>query len=240
VLLVGLGTFWHARNALDFARDWRQQRDVLWQLAWRAPGFEPGTVLLFDWQRETAQGRPLYEYETTMSADLFYGAGRSLPAATVGVATDAEAAAGNPRVYSIAGREWEVDLARGLVVWAGERGCVELPGRGRPAPEAKPLTAAARALRHRGASPAERVRATAGTTAPHRALFGPEPPHGFCFHYQRARLAEEEGDWEAVARLGDQALALSLRPLAASEAGVFAEGYRRARQRDLPDGLRPR
>ena len=170
VLLVGLGTFWHARNALDFARDWRQQRDVLWQLAWRAPAFEPGTVVLLDWQRETAQGRPLYEYETTMSADLFYGAGRSLPAATVGVATDAEAAFGNPRVYSIAGREWEVDLARGLVAWAGERGCVELLGRGRPAPEDKPLTAAARALRHRGASPAERVRATGGDGAPPRPV----------------------------------------------------------------------
>jgi hypothetical protein len=240
VLLVGLGTFWHARNALDFARDWRQQRDALWQLAWRAPAFEPGTVLLLDWQKGNAQDRPLYEYETTMAADLFYGAGRSLPAATVSVARDGEAASGNPRVFSLAGREWKVDLGQGLVAWAGESGCLELLGRGKPAPEDKPLSDAARALRHRGGRPAERVREALGAPPRHRVLFGPEPPPGWCFHYQRARLAQEQGDWEGVARLGDAALARGLRPLAASETTVFAEGYARARGAGLPEGLRPR
>jgi hypothetical protein len=84
------------------------------------------------------------------------------------------------------------------------------------------------------------VREAVGAPPRHRVLFGPEPPPGWCFHYQRARLAQEQGDWEGVARLGDAALARGLRPLAASETTVFAEGYARARGAGLPEGLRPR
>ncbi len=220
--LVGLGTFWHAANALNFARDWEQQRQVFWQLAWRAPSFAPGTVLLLDWRLRNAQDRPLFWYETTMAADLFYGAARALPALTVDVAPTS----GNPPVFSLAGRDWVVDLQKALVVTTGH-GCLEILGRGHPAPPDKPLSPKARGFRHGGAVPAERIRAAPDPTPPHRLLFAPEPHHGWCYLYQQARLAEERGDWPAVARLGDEAASAGLRPAMASEVAPFREASER-------------
>jgi hypothetical protein len=47
-LLVALGVGQQFYNANIFRRDWDRQRDIYWQLTWRAPTIEPGTVLFTD------------------------------------------------------------------------------------------------------------------------------------------------------------------------------------------------
>jgi hypothetical protein len=59
------------------------------------------------------------------------------------------------------------------------------------------------------------------------AIFGPEPPHGWCYYYQKADLARQRRDWAEVARLGDLAFALNDNPNEVSERVVFIEGYAR-------------
>lgn len=56
-------------------------------------------------------------------------------------------------------------------------------------------------------------------------LFGREPAHGWCYDYQKASLARQQGDWEEVARLGDEAQAKGYSPKDLSEWLPFIEGY---------------
>jgi hypothetical protein len=57
------------------------------------------------------------------------------------------------------------------------------------------------------------------------ALFGKEPPHTWCYYYEKAELARQEGDWESVAALGDEARAQGYLPGDALEWLPFIEGY---------------
>jgi hypothetical protein len=45
-IIVGVAAGMHFQVSLSFRRDWLLQRDFFWQLAWRAPGLQPGTALL--------------------------------------------------------------------------------------------------------------------------------------------------------------------------------------------------
>jgi len=44
VLALGIGQQFYTAN--DFRRDWTRQQEIFWQMAWRMPGLEPGTVIL--------------------------------------------------------------------------------------------------------------------------------------------------------------------------------------------------
>jgi hypothetical protein len=35
-------------------------------------------------------------------------------------------------------------------------------------------------------------------------LFGSEPAHDWCYYYQKASLARQQGDWQTAARLGEE------------------------------------
>ncbi len=45
-LLVGLSAGMHLYDALLYKQEWQMQKAFFWQLAWRAPGLEPGTAIL--------------------------------------------------------------------------------------------------------------------------------------------------------------------------------------------------
>jgi hypothetical protein len=55
--------------------------------------------------------------------------------------------------------------------------------------------------------------------------FGSEPPRTWCYYFQRAELARQRGDWEEVARLGDEAQSLGLHPNDQVEWIPFAQAY---------------
>lgn len=55
--------------------------------------------------------------------------------------------------------------------------------------------------------------------------FGPELPREWCFYYQKADLARQQGDWEEVARLGDEAQGLNFNPNDQVEWMPFVQAY---------------
>ena len=56
-------------------------------------------------------------------------------------------------------------------------------------------------------------------------IFGEEPEHGWCYYFQKADLAAQLGDWERVAALGDEAIALSFSPEDRVEWLPFLKAY---------------
>jgi len=55
--------------------------------------------------------------------------------------------------------------------------------------------------------------------------FGSELPHEWCYYYQKADLARQQGDWIAIARLGDEAQKMKLHPDDQIEWMPFLQAY---------------
>ena len=54
-------------------------------------------------------------------------------------------------------------------------------------------------------------------------VFGPEPDHGWCYIYQKATLARQKGDWDAIALLDRQASQNAFAPQDAVEWFPFVQ-----------------
>ena len=70
--------------------------------------------------------------------------------------------------------------------------------------------------------------------APHTPpllVFGPEPEHGWCYYYQKADLARQQGDWDAVLQIGQEAFGRNLAPKDSIEWMPFLQAY--AQNEDL-------
>jgi len=59
-------------------------------------------------------------------------------------------------------------------------------------------------------------------------IFNPEPPHEWCFYFEKADLARQQGDWDEIAELGSRAFNLGDHPNDPMERLVFVEGYAHA------------
>jgi hypothetical protein len=60
------------------------------------------------------------------------------------------------------------------------------------------------------------------------AIFGKEPPHDWCYYFQKAGLARQFKDWSQISRLGDEAHKLGFGPNNPQEWLPFIDGYARA------------
>jgi hypothetical protein len=60
---------------------------------------------------------------------------------------------------------------------------------------------------------------------PPEIIFGQEPPHTWCYYYQKMSLARQRGVWDEVVALGEEALNASFEPLDQSEWMPLLEGY---------------
>jgi len=56
-------------------------------------------------------------------------------------------------------------------------------------------------------------------------VYGAEPPHRWCYYFEKAELARQREDWQEVAVLGNQAFMLDDHPNDPVERFVFVEGY---------------
>ncbi|HRJ76135.1 MAG TPA: hypothetical protein PLX90_09065, partial [Anaerolineales bacterium] len=55
--------------------------------------------------------------------------------------------------------------------------------------------------------------------------FFPEPEHGWCYYFAKAELAQQQGDYQQVASLGNEAIGLKFSPEDPTEWLVFIEGF---------------
>ena len=70
----------------------------------------------------------------------------------------------------------------------------------------------------------DRIVTDGSSPTPPAAIFGAEPPHDWCYYYQKAALARQAGSWAEVGRLYDEAAARKLVPADNSEVFPFLEG----------------
>ena len=227
VVALGMGQQFYTAN--DFRRDWTRQQEIFWQMAWRIPGLEPGTAIL-------THELPLrYETDMGLTAPLnwIYAPdyeGGALPFALIYTRTRLGGASlpalepGLPISFDYRTVDFEGSTTQAVTIIVLPNACLHVLDSvytGGDTYERQP-----RFLRD--AIPLSNpalIKADAVTPILPAALFGKEPPHAWCYYFEKAELARQEGDWEKVVSLGNEARAQGFLPGDALEWLPFIEGY---------------
>ncbi|MEA4906682.1 MAG: hypothetical protein VB089_03615 [Anaerolineaceae bacterium] len=243
-LLVGLAVGFHLRTANDYRWMWTQQERFYWQLYWRAPYIEPGTALISE--DEFLPNQELFSSSSAINLlypqpsqpqDLAYWMYTLLPRYSDGIPASGQIDYHTPlRIYTFSASTPDsllihYDPQKGGCYWILRPDDGDNPDLSELVRQALPF------------SNLERIRPQpiAGDYPP-EAYFGSEPQHNWCYYFQKADLARQEEDWQAIAALGDEAAALGYSPThpeanSTYEWIPFIQGYARAGRWDTASQL---
>lgn len=239
-LLAGIGGIYQFRTEADFAADWQLQRQLFWQLKWRAPGLLPGTaVVLVD----DSALNPKSNYAVAVPLNLMYsGHPQSSRMGYWAFRTPRN----DPDHYrtpllpnsQIEGRARTVwfqgSTTNELAIWYRPPGCLRILT---PSDSGEMLDGDAR--RAASLSRLDRIRIESGSAADNKVM-GREPEHGWCYYFESAELARQTGHWAIIVSLGDQARAKQLSPSVAAEWAPFIEAYLKSGRTKDADALAAR
>ncbi len=225
-------------NAIEYRQDWKYQNSFFWQLAWRAPAVEPGTIFVLHELEDlhltdnSLVGPLNWLYNPGVAAnELSYYAAylplRSQPGSFMENLQANQHIANDFLVAPFNGTTNQM-----LVLLYQPPGCLRIldPVYDLGYPQLPEELARALEL----ASPARLILPGETPVAQATRLFGNSPSsQSWCYYFQQADLARQYGDWETVAALGDIAFALEDSPNHATERLPFIEGYAMMGQENL-------
>ncbi len=228
-IILGLAFGFHFYNADRYRQDWNLQKEFFWQLTWRAPQIQTGTILLtadlpFRYYSDNSLTAPLnltYAPEET-SFNLPYILFNAESRLGGFALTDLKKGLPINQPYRTA--MFSGNTSKMIVLFYDPPRCLKvidpstdllLPRKPIFIGEAAPL------------SNPSLIESTGGSVRPPEAFFGSEPLPNWCYYFEKAELARQLKDWQEVARLGDLALELpvSINRSNASELITYIQGY---------------
>ena len=229
-LIIALAVGQQFMSANDFRRDWTYQRNLAWQLSWRIPAMEPGTLLLTHQLpmasesdlNYTAALNWIYAPNFAPPDDMPYVIlstikrldGPSLPALEPDIPIHVPY-----RTVSFRG-----STSDAIVIYAPTAGCLRV---------LDPVYANSETYNKESdyltdaicLSDPSHILTEAPPPVVPASLFGAEPEHTWCYFYTKAELARQTGNWKEVASLGNEASQQGYTPVDAFEWLPFIEGY---------------
>lgn len=209
-----------------YRRDWRVQRTMFWQMIWRAPSLVPNTIVLINegalnFYADNSLAAALnwiYApdlHSTSIPYALFFPTNR-LGGALSSLQPD------QPVRYSFLAGSFEGSTSQVVAFYFRPPGCLrfldaEIESVNRMIP-VESLMREASLL-----SDARWISDQALARMP--SVYGPEPPHGWCYYFQKADLARQQKDWSQVVTLGEKAFRLDDHPNDPLEYFPFIEAY---------------
>jgi hypothetical protein len=219
VVLIGLSVSTQYLNGLDWQRQWATLQNTWWQITWRAPQIQEDTLILHS---ETYG--PQQDYEVWGPANLIYYPNDDNPS------LDAEVLYSGSVDLLFRGRTdsdrlRDISLSKeysNALIFSkpSSNSCIHAIDGTFPI-----LPSGENSYVRLGAqfSDINRIMADNPTPVVPSTIFGPEPEHNWCYYFQRASLARQQGDWAEVVRLGNEANNLGLSAVDPSEWLVFLE-----------------
>lgn len=209
----------------EFRRDWNMQKNLFWQMTWRAPGLEPGTVVMLNeelnYYADNSLGAALNwiyapdNHTNRVDYVLFYPTNR-LGGALSGLKPDL------PIRYDYLAGQFEGNTSQTVAFFYSPPGCLRLLD---PEIDSQNRLISDDTLLRDAAIISTTSSILSKQIAYMPEIYGPEPAHGWCYYFEKADLARQVGDWEEVAALGDKAFKLTDYPNDPIERFVFVEGY---------------
>ncbi|MCC7117527.1 MAG: hypothetical protein IT310_03290 [Anaerolineales bacterium] len=208
--------------ANDFRRDWEAQKNMFWQMTWRAPGLEKNTTVLLNetltYYADNSLSAALnWIYAPDETADaigyaLFYPTNRA------GLSLTPNA----PVMYDFLVGKFNGNTSQSVAFYYAPPKCLRLLD---PEIDSINKLIPEETLLREAAALSSTLPILATPTAQMPKIYQPEPAHGWCYYFQKADLARQLKDWGTVARLGGEAFKLDDHPNDPIERFVFIEGY---------------
>ena len=221
-LLVGISIATHYGNAVQWTEFWEDQRELWWQLSWRAPQLKDGTVLLVEMPDQS-----FYEdYEVWGPANLVYSPNDDSLRVRSEIFTPGTLEKIRVGQTETRGLREVLEFSRSylnsLILTRPERtSCWHILDGSDPVFPRK-TSAMIYATVH--LSNIDQIEVNASHNTPPLQIFGTEPEQEWCYYFQRASLDVQRQDWDSVARLADQILGAGTKPIDQSEWLPFLKG----------------
>jgi hypothetical protein len=223
IALVGISVSTQILNADYWEQYWEYQREMWWQITWRAPDIEDDTLVM---AYITGGYNPQQDYEIWGPLNLIYN-----PAPAKAPAIQAEVL-NSDTAYSILKKDVRNNHVRDirlhrdfnnllLISLPSSTSCVHVIDGFLPVYSASESLLIQKVGEY---SHIDRIIPHGIPPVPSSAIFGFEPARGWCYYYQSASLARQNGNWEELGRLYDQVRALNLETDDKSEMIPFFEG----------------
>lgn len=234
VILFGFSAF-QVQNEVRYHDDWRAQKSLFWQLAWRAPALKPGTVVFAD-----GVPRSLFGNHTVGMLNLLYNSNDSSgqldyfmfdlsrPELWKPYAGNVSYRYGAPISGRVRSFQFQGTTAQSVELSVLPNGTLHIIT----------PSSAEEALRCSGictniaelSQPEISISDTPGLPGgPLLKIFGAaEAKDRWRYYYQRAELERQLKNWTAVAALGDEAIRQGYQPADLSEWFPFIDGYARS------------
>lgn len=227
-ILLGIAVGSHLQTARSFQDSWEKQRQFYWQMYWRAPTLQPGTLLVADNEILFYMG----DSPTAYAVNLLY------PKTTQPPQVDYWFNPGSENIHMLPfeqGQPLEMTKYSSSFTASSDRvlAITFEPQQGQCLWLLRPAYREVRFLTeesYRWMVYSDISRAQPGEGAPPAAIFGKEPPHNWCYHYQKADLAAQAGDWAHITALWESASTNNLTPSTSIELLPFIEAYAQTSQ----------
>jgi len=210
--LIGLSAGRQFLWSTDYLRDWQTQKNLFWQMTWRAPGLKPDTLVLMNeelsFDADNSLSAPLnWIYAPHSSADqigyvLFYPTNRlneSLPALQSNL----------PIQYDYIAGRFNGNTSDAVAFYYAPPSCLRLLD---PDIDSDNHFIPLESLMREASALSNQDRIVDSSDAKMPDVYGPEPAHGWCYYFEKADLAQQFGNWDQVVSLGDKALKLDDHP----------------------------
>jgi len=226
--LVAVSVLTHFGNAVRVMNETDVVRDFWWQVAWRAPDIRAGTTLVASYPGVGIQE----DYFIWGPANLIYYPEKQSQA-PIEIKLPAAVLTNDVVLKIMTGKGVETPERRGnfltrdfdyvlFLVQTSQDSCVRiLDG------NATELSSrdSQRTMLVAPYSQLDNVLLDSDFHEPPQSIFGPEPAHEWCYYYQKAALARQQGDWKAIHELYREALNQGLYPNDSVEWIPFAQAY---------------
>lgn len=225
--LIALSIGFHCRNALVYKAERENLRTYFSQLVWRAPGLEAGTILVSD-------EIPLFRFsdnDLTPIVNWIYAPNyhdAQIPFKYFDLSTRIDSALpaikeGVPVVHNYRNHKFTSSTSQVLTIYYQLSGClyvlgpedVGFPGLPETVLETLPI------------SHVDQIITAARPVVTLPPALGGESSHDWCYYFEKADLARQQGDWKAISALATQAENLSLVRKKSIELLPFIEAFAR-------------
>jgi hypothetical protein len=227
-VLLAIALLTHHANAVSHAQETVLTQTFWWQVAWRVPQFEPRTTLIASYPPVVIEE----DYFVWGPANLIY-----YPVAehAEGIQPTLFASVLNKdTITNVLARERQkYDNRKNIITYPNYRNILVLSQ-----PTAASCVHVINGLQTEFSeremdsirvvgpySEVEHILTDAPLHTPLALVFGPEPDHGWCYYYQKADLARQRGDWDAVIQVGQEAFGKNLAPKDPIEWMPFLQAY---------------
>ncbi len=227
-------TMVHYANAVSAVQETQATRNFWWQVSWRAPSIAPGTTLAVDYPSIAIEE----DYFVWGPADRIYYPQKQIgdqvnvmvPAVVLDQDNLTQIMAGKGQSSMIRrGNDTNVDYGNVLVLTQpAENACVRVLNGTHPelsSNDREEIMLSAPTSRQTDVL-------LDGSHTPPASIFGSEPSHGWCYYYEKADIARQQGDWQKVVQIEEQALQDGFYPSDPVEWMPLLEAYTRLGQQD--------